>query len=341
MHEIIRMVEVLPAPFGPRNPNDSPRSMSKSTPSTAMNSPNRLVRPRPTPGRPARTALRGARSGEGEYDKAIHATARGWLPESPGPPRPASPTGLARSGFRGQGPASAWKATAAAAATFERVDPVGHGMVTTTSHMASAPPDRPGPSAPRSRARPGGQPDRDLAAQLVETDDRSPGVHGRARGQAARRKPAAFTCPSPAGHGASRAKVGRGHGPPRPGPTGGRGGRTGRVEQDAGHSKGCGAAEQGADVLVVVEAFEDRHPGRRPLPAGNPVTSPNRSPASFGGDGRLWPPPPVEVEPTVSATTAREPRIPAPPGTGWPPPDHRLRLPGDRRPAGNGSGSPR
>ena len=43
---IIRMVEVLPAPFGPRKPKDSPGATSKSMASTAVNSPNRLVRPR-------------------------------------------------------------------------------------------------------------------------------------------------------------------------------------------------------------------------------------------------------------------------------------------------------
>ena len=43
---IIRIVEVLPAPFGPRKPNDSPGATSKSIASTAVNSPNRLVRPR-------------------------------------------------------------------------------------------------------------------------------------------------------------------------------------------------------------------------------------------------------------------------------------------------------
>src|SRR6478672_3265364 len=43
---IIRIVEVLPAPFGPRNPNDSPAATSKSTASTATNSPKRLVSPR-------------------------------------------------------------------------------------------------------------------------------------------------------------------------------------------------------------------------------------------------------------------------------------------------------
>ena len=43
---IIRIVEDLPAPFGPRNPNASPRYRSKSMPSTAVNPPNLLVRPR-------------------------------------------------------------------------------------------------------------------------------------------------------------------------------------------------------------------------------------------------------------------------------------------------------
>ena len=43
---IIRIVEVLPAPFGPRNPNDSPGATSKSMASTAVKSPKRLVRPR-------------------------------------------------------------------------------------------------------------------------------------------------------------------------------------------------------------------------------------------------------------------------------------------------------
>ena len=43
---IIRIVEVLPAPFGPRKPNASPRATSKSIASTAVNSPNRFVKPR-------------------------------------------------------------------------------------------------------------------------------------------------------------------------------------------------------------------------------------------------------------------------------------------------------
>src|SRR5215472_9999909 len=42
---IMRIVEDLPAPFGPRKPNASPRRSSKLMPSTAVNSPNRLVRP--------------------------------------------------------------------------------------------------------------------------------------------------------------------------------------------------------------------------------------------------------------------------------------------------------
>ena len=40
---IMRMVDVLPAPFGPRKPNASPLATSKSTPSTAVRSPNLLV----------------------------------------------------------------------------------------------------------------------------------------------------------------------------------------------------------------------------------------------------------------------------------------------------------
>jgi hypothetical protein len=43
---IIRIVEVLPAPLGPRKPNDSPGATSKSMASTAVKPPNRLVRPR-------------------------------------------------------------------------------------------------------------------------------------------------------------------------------------------------------------------------------------------------------------------------------------------------------
>src|SRR6476659_10577857 len=45
-HPIMRMVEVFPAPFGPRKPNASPRWRSKSIPSTATKSSKRLTRPR-------------------------------------------------------------------------------------------------------------------------------------------------------------------------------------------------------------------------------------------------------------------------------------------------------
>ena len=41
--EIMRMVLVLPAPFGPRNPKLSPRSMAKPTPLTASKSPKRFT----------------------------------------------------------------------------------------------------------------------------------------------------------------------------------------------------------------------------------------------------------------------------------------------------------
>ena len=42
-HPTMRMVDVLPAPLGPRNPNASPGSTWKSMPSTATKLPNRLV----------------------------------------------------------------------------------------------------------------------------------------------------------------------------------------------------------------------------------------------------------------------------------------------------------
>src|SRR5271154_5610105 len=48
MHETIFMVEVLPAPFGPRKPKLSPARISKSIPSTAVNVPNRFTRSRAT-----------------------------------------------------------------------------------------------------------------------------------------------------------------------------------------------------------------------------------------------------------------------------------------------------
>ncbi len=48
MQPIIRIVEVLPAPLGPRNPNASPCSTRKSMASTATKSPKRFVRRRPS-----------------------------------------------------------------------------------------------------------------------------------------------------------------------------------------------------------------------------------------------------------------------------------------------------
>src|SRR5436190_16260123 len=45
-HPIMRMVELLPAPFGPRKPNASPCCTSKSIASSAVRSPKRLTSPR-------------------------------------------------------------------------------------------------------------------------------------------------------------------------------------------------------------------------------------------------------------------------------------------------------
>src|SRR5882757_10562140 len=45
-HAIMRIAEDLPAPFGPRNPNTSPRHTSRSMPRTASTAPKRLARPR-------------------------------------------------------------------------------------------------------------------------------------------------------------------------------------------------------------------------------------------------------------------------------------------------------
>ena len=45
-HVIMRMVLVLPAPFGPSRPKHSPSATEKSMPSTATSSPKRFTRPR-------------------------------------------------------------------------------------------------------------------------------------------------------------------------------------------------------------------------------------------------------------------------------------------------------
>ena len=42
----MRMVVVLPLPFGPRKPRISPRRTDSDTPSTTVRSPKRLVSPR-------------------------------------------------------------------------------------------------------------------------------------------------------------------------------------------------------------------------------------------------------------------------------------------------------
>jgi hypothetical protein len=44
----MRIVVDLPAPLGPKKPNDSPLATSKSIPSTAMKSPYVFVSPRAT-----------------------------------------------------------------------------------------------------------------------------------------------------------------------------------------------------------------------------------------------------------------------------------------------------
>src|SRR5262245_26370838 len=45
-HAIMRIVDVLPAPFGPRNPKASPALTSKSIRSTAVKSEKRFASPR-------------------------------------------------------------------------------------------------------------------------------------------------------------------------------------------------------------------------------------------------------------------------------------------------------
>src|SRR5579875_2416257 len=95
MHEIIRIVLVLPAPLGPRNPKHSPRAISKSTPSTAVKSPNRLQRPRATT-RGGDTAGGGTAAGDGSVPSVrvragrVHPSVRSVPPSAPdeGAPEP-------------------------------------------------------------------------------------------------------------------------------------------------------------------------------------------------------------------------------------------------------------
>ena len=60
----MRMVDDFPAPLGPRKPKASPVRTSKSIPSTAVKSPNRLVRPwattRGRPGAPSEVEAAGS-----------------------------------------------------------------------------------------------------------------------------------------------------------------------------------------------------------------------------------------------------------------------------------------
>src|SRR3954447_6104187 len=52
----VRTIVVLPAPFGPRNPNTSPYDTANVTSSTAMRSPNRFVRLRTSSAGPVRSS---------------------------------------------------------------------------------------------------------------------------------------------------------------------------------------------------------------------------------------------------------------------------------------------
>src|SRR5918994_1643804 len=71
---IMRIVELLPAPLGPRKPKASPRLTSRSIPSTATRSPKRLTRPRAWIIGPfsltAATYLRGPDGSTGRLDVA-------------------------------------------------------------------------------------------------------------------------------------------------------------------------------------------------------------------------------------------------------------------------------
>ncbi len=84
MQAIIRIVEVLPAPFGPKKPKDSPRAMSKSMASTATKSPNRLVRARATTNGSGPPVTGDASAGEERVGNGDHATA-GHLDTTPTP----------------------------------------------------------------------------------------------------------------------------------------------------------------------------------------------------------------------------------------------------------------
>jgi hypothetical protein len=74
---IIRIVDVLPAPLGPRRPRHSPRRIWKSMPSTARVSPKLLCRPPAStrmsgpPGAELAGGLRSAESIAGWYQQVL------------------------------------------------------------------------------------------------------------------------------------------------------------------------------------------------------------------------------------------------------------------------------
>src|SRR6266540_3963989 len=83
---IIRIVELLPAPFGPRKPNASPRLTSTSMPSTATRLPNRFTRPRALiNGVTVRTLLPGYDTRRTDFSPALPSQrAGGLIPETAG-----------------------------------------------------------------------------------------------------------------------------------------------------------------------------------------------------------------------------------------------------------------
>src|SRR5664280_521562 len=71
---IIRIAEVLPAPFGPRKPKDSPGATSKSMASTAVIPPKRFVSPR---------ARRRGAVGVSSMGGGVYPPGRGWVSRGP------------------------------------------------------------------------------------------------------------------------------------------------------------------------------------------------------------------------------------------------------------------
>src|SRR3954447_12409594 len=89
---IMRMVDDLPAPFGPRNPNASPRETSRSMPRTASKSPNFLASSRAfTNCPPPPTGGRGR--GKPRPDRMVSPSAPGPDPPAPTPDDQQDPAG--------------------------------------------------------------------------------------------------------------------------------------------------------------------------------------------------------------------------------------------------------